>query len=361
MWTSIIPAVASVAGSLINSRGSKTSSTQTTNEPWAAQIPYLTGGFRNAQNLLDSRQNTPWYQGRLTAGFNPLEREGVDLTGGFVRGTAMPAATAMVNAGTTGLGAAGNFVRNANDTYARAAGDKTQLLIDNAARYADNPHLQAAIDAAAGDVTRTLKEDVLTGIDRGAATGGNLNSSRAGVAEGIATRGAAEKIADLSAQARLNAWNEGLARAQSQYNNDTSAMLSANGQLGQAWELGNSSTGQGIQSGLTAANAMTAAGRHVRDWEQKGLDDELMRWERNDQRPWDELKNYWGIVGSRDWGGSSQTTNTAPKDGAYGARLGQQIGGTIVDLIGLFGNGKPASRSANSLGPAYYGPSWGTP
>ncbi|MFX9181241.1 hypothetical protein ABTN76_21035, partial [Acinetobacter baumannii] len=76
-----------------------------------------------------------------------------------------------------------------------------------------NPHLQAAIDAAAGDVSRTLREDILTGIDRGAASGGNLNSSRAGVAEGIASRGAAEKIADIAAQARLNAWNDGLARA----------------------------------------------------------------------------------------------------------------------------------------------------
>ncbi|MFX8754986.1 hypothetical protein ABTM47_19490, partial [Acinetobacter baumannii] len=86
MWSSIIPAVASVAGSLIGSKGSKSSSSQTTNEPWAAQIPYLTGGFRNAQNLLDNRQNTPWYQGRLTAELNPLEREGIDLVGSFARG-----------------------------------------------------------------------------------------------------------------------------------------------------------------------------------------------------------------------------------------------------------------------------------
>jgi hypothetical protein len=332
MWAAIIPAVASIAGSVIGGKGGKSSSSQT-NEPWAAQIPYLTGGFANAQNLLNTRQNTPWYQGKLTAEFNPLEREGVDLTGGFVRSAAMPAATAMVNAGMTGLGAAGNFVKNANDTFTRAAGDKTQLLIDNAARYADNPHLQAAIDSAANDVTRNLKENILTGIDRDASSGGNLNSSRAGVAEGIASRGAAEKIADISAQARLSAWNEGLARAQSQYNTDTSAMLSANGQLGQAWELGNSSTGQGIQSGLTSANAMTAAGSRVRDWEQRGLDNDLMRWERNDQRPWDELKNYWSIVGSHDWGGSSQKTESGRGDPSAGFKLGQQIGGSIVDIV----------------------------
>ncbi len=332
MWAAIIPAVASIAGSVIGGKGGKSSS-QTSNEPWAAQIPYLTGGFANAQNLLNTRQNTPWYQGRLTAEFNPLEREGVDLTGSFVRGAAMPAATAMVNAGATGFGAAGNFVKNANDTFARATGDKTQLFLDNAARYADNPYLQAAIDSAAGDVTRNLKENILTGIDRDASSGGNLNSSRAGVAEGIASRGAAEKIADISAQARLNAWNEGLARAQNQYNTDTSAMLNANGQLGQAWELGNGSTAQGVQAGLGAASAMTAAGRQVRDWEQRGLDNELMRWEHNDQRPWDELKNYWSIVGSRDWGGSSQKTESSGSDPSAGLKFGKEIGGSIVDII----------------------------
>lgn len=358
MWAAIIPAAASIAGSLISKNGNSSSSQQASKEPWAAQIPYLTGGFANAQNLLNTRQNTPWYQGKLTAGFNPLEREGVDLAGNFVRGTAMPGATAMVNAGMTGLGAAGSFVRNANDTFARASTDKTQSLIDNAARYADNPHLQSAIDAAAGDVTRNLRENVLTGIDREASSGGNLNSSRAGVAEGIASRGAAEKIADIASQARLNAWNEGLARAQSQLNADTSAMLSANGQLGQAWELGNSSTTQGIQAGNAAAGAMIAAGRQVRDWEQKDLDNELMRWERNDQRPWDELKNYWSIVGSRDWGGSSQETKTTPNDGSYGAKLGQQIGGTAIDIFRMFSEGKNPSPSANSLGPSFYGPSW---
>ncbi len=334
MWGAIIPAVASIAGSLL-SKGGKSSS-QTTNEPWAAQIPYLTGGFANAQNLLNSRQNTPWYQGKLTAEFNPLERESVDLTGSFVRGTAMPAATAMVNAGVTGLGAAGNFVKNANTTFARAAADKTQSLIDTAARYADNPHLQAAIDAAAGDVTRNLKENILTGIDRDASSGGNLNSSRAGVAEGIAARGATDKIADISAQARLDAWNDGLARAQNQYNTDTTAMLSANGQLGQAWELGNSSTAQGIQAGNAAAGAVIAAGRQVRDWEQKGLDNELLRWERNDQRPWDELKNYWSIVGSRDWGGSSQKSETASGDGSSGANIANQAGNIVGAILKNF-------------------------
>lgn len=335
MWATIIPAAASIAGSLLG-KGSKSSSSQTTNEPWAAQIPYLTGGFANAQNLLTTRQNTPWYQGRMTAEFNPLEREGVDLAGGFVRGTAMPAATAMVNAGTSGLGAAGNFVRNANDTFARAATDKTQSIIDNAARYADSPHLQAAIDAAAGDVTRNLRENILTGLDREASSGGNLNSSRAGVAEGIAARGAGDKIADISAQARLAAWNDGLARAQSQLNADTTAMLSANGQLGHAWELGNSSTTQGIQAGNAAAGAMMSAGRQVRDWEQKGLDNELLRWERNDQRPWDELKNYWGVVGSRDWGGSSQTSGRSGGDPEAGANIASQAGNIVGAILKRF-------------------------
>lgn len=81
---------------------------------------------------------------------------------------------------------------------------------NNASRYINNDVLSGQIDAAARDVTRNLNENTLTGIASGAAGTGNSGSTRAGVAAGIAARGAGDRIGDIAAGLRGNAYNQGL-------------------------------------------------------------------------------------------------------------------------------------------------------
>src|SRR3546814_1157695 len=83
-----------------------------------------------------------------------------------------------------------------------------------AQQYADNPHVQGMIDANSRDVVRNLNEETLPGIDRQATATGGINSSRAGVAAGIAQRGAEDRIADISSTIRGDAYNRGLSLAQ---------------------------------------------------------------------------------------------------------------------------------------------------
>jgi hypothetical protein len=54
----------------------------------------------------------------------------------------------------------------------------------------------------------------MRGIDQNAAMTGNMNSTRAGVAAGIAQRGLADKAADVSSTMRGNAWQAGLQASQ---------------------------------------------------------------------------------------------------------------------------------------------------
>src|SRR3546814_8743851 len=95
------------------------------------------------------------------------------------------------------------------------------------------------IDANSRDVVRNLNEETLPGIDRQATATGGINSSRAGVAAGIAQRGAEDRIADISSTIRGDAYNRGPSLAQG----DRGAQLGA---LSTSAGLASNLTGQGI-------------------------------------------------------------------------------------------------------------------
>src|SRR3546814_11199158 len=85
------------------------------------------------------------------------------------------------------------------DQFTSLAGENaTTANIKAASAYADNPYTQGMIDANSRDVVRNLNEETLPGIDRQATATGGINSSRAGVAAGIARRGADDRDADSS-------------------------------------------------------------------------------------------------------------------------------------------------------------------
>src|SRR3546814_4839567 len=77
-----------------------------------------------------------------------------------------------------------------------------------------NPSTQGIVEANSRDVVHNLNEETLPGIDRQATATGGITSSRAGVAAGIARRGAEDRVADISASIRGDAYNRGLSLAQ---------------------------------------------------------------------------------------------------------------------------------------------------
>ena len=113
------------------------------------------------------------------------------------------AAAGMGTALTGGQLAAGNTA-NAN------AAVNMGFNQNNLNNYINNDLLNSQIDAATRDVGRVLNEQTLTGIGSAAAGTGNSGSSRAGMMEGIAIRGAQDRAGDISAGLRGQAYNNAL-------------------------------------------------------------------------------------------------------------------------------------------------------
>lgn len=332
--------------------GETTQNTVTT--PWTGQQPYLKQAFSEAQNIYNANKNTlnPGYQGDYVAGARPEQVDSFKNALNYTTGAGNDGnALGMDVSQDAALGGAGAVGGATSGLFNFANSDPTQHNIDAAGKYADNGFLNGQINAALRDPTRQLTEQTLPGINRGAAGTGNLNSSRTGVAEGIAQRGYADRAADVSAQMRGDAYQNGLQTAQG----DTTARLGAlttAGNLGQgALSTGLQGIGNSIDSQAKMNDMATVAGSMLQSSDQSAIDNDLAKYNAMLSQPYQNLEQYWNIVGDKSWGGqSSSTTKTQPSAmstigsglGILGAlfRCDRRVKANIYQ-IGSFDNGLP--------------------
>lgn len=268
-----------------------------------------------------------------------------------------------------------------------AFADPTAQLASQAGQYMTSAPIQAALDNAHARIDATLNETTLPGLNRQASLGGNLNSSRAGMAEAMANRDAAIAKGNVDAQILNNAWNTGLATAAGQRTAGLEAGISAanaglSGSYGVAQGVGNFQQGQrqfdtssriaagqgalvsalgygqldaqtrlqanaqlgtgiglGLQAGQGAANLATTnaglalqAGGVLQQDEQGTLEDAYQRWAMQNGYGQGVLNDYWGIVGKTLYGHQSSTSsqsklpgNTAGTIAGIAAGLGSQF------------------------------------
>lgn len=303
-----------------------------------------------------------------------------------------------------GLGAQTAAFGTAQDLAARAQQDLNAALRGAAMGYVDQTRVQSQVDAATRDVARTLGESTLPGLNARAAAGGNLNSSRAGAAESVARRAAEDRAADLASGIRTEAFNTGLNAAlaanqqqgalalganqqaaaiggalsglgenQRQFDASTrlqgaltlgqqdladrqlnaSTRLSANAHLGQSAAMGlDAAHSAGI---LTDANTqrIAASGDAQQMEDQRQLDEAFNAYHRDENRTWDNLGRYYGIVGARSWGEEgTRTATTKEPSNVFGgimglASLAAGIPG-VGSTLGALGGG--AMKSLGLLG-----------
>jgi hypothetical protein len=186
--------------------------------PWEKQQPYVLDAYDKAQTAFNGAQAVGDYKGPWTAGMDPWQTQGLNTLGQFGQQQGMQGAQSLIGAGNASLGAGAQFGQNAASLYGQVGQDPTQQIIGNAGQYAANPYIDGMVDAASRDVNRNLYENQLPGLDMQAASTGNMDSTRTGVAQGIMQRGAADRVADISAQLHGQAYNTGLSTAQNQYN-----------------------------------------------------------------------------------------------------------------------------------------------
>ena len=204
----------------------------------------------------------------------------------------------------------------------------------NAGQYMNNSLLNSQIDAASTDVVRNLQENQLTGIASNAAGSGNSGSSRAGVAAGIAARGAGDRIGDISANMRGQAYNTGLgieanrasqnAGFQQQANQSNQSAYNNNMQYGagvgqnayntnqQNQQFGASMAQQLGQQGygnmMSGVGMQQGAGQYMRDYDQQLLNNQYQQ----AMSPFNSLNFYNQIVGAPN--NLSQADSTSSSD-----------------------------------------------
>ena len=270
---------------------------------YGGQAPYIDNIYANAANLYQN-YGMPDKQ---VAGINPLLASGLGNQFGFATGQGQDIYTAQLMSSLANMGGYGTAANTANlMAGGNVYGAPINRGIDmrTAAQASYNPYLEGQIDAASRDVVRNLGENQLTGNAAMAAGTGNSASSRRAVMDAIAMRGAADRVADIGATMRGNAYSQGLGIAAQQGLANQSTMASTNAlnaglmqsgaqlgyNLGQAGQQG---LGQAYQTGLSNTQQQLQAGDYMRQYQQQLLDTMYS----NQMNPYNSLQMYKSFIG----------------------------------------------------------------
>lgn len=336
-------------GGLMGSKNKTTTSTSSS-APWEPQQQYLKYGFGEGQDAYNAAKALGTYQGDRVADMNPYQTAGYNLAGNTGLGMGYDFGSNQATTGNNMLGSAANYGNNAANLFSQYQnGDPTAYALNTANQFASSPYLNGQIDAASRDVARNLNEQQLPAALRSQVAGGNINSTRAGVQDAILQRGAQDRVADISAGLRGNAFNQGLTSGLNQYNTNLSNLLSTNNQLYNAGNLGSSLLNNGLSNIYTGANNATAAGAGFQNQNQNEINGQMSAF--NDQRnnQLDLLKQYMGIVGG-NYGGTSTGTQTTPGVGFLQGALGGAMGAAgLASGFGGAGSTGGASLGGSSL------------
>lgn len=321
--------------------GSKTkTTTQTDMGPWKVQQPYLSDAFSQAKDLYNKTSAQPGYTGDFYAPMTGTQRALQDTALGYFTKNGSDMATEISNAssGLAGVGGQG-LIGSAEGLNTLANGDMTGINIANANRYADNPYLGQMVDAATYDARRNVAENVLPTMYRQNAATGNMNSDRAALAEGVVNRGLAEQAQNLSASLRGNAYQTGLGMSQAD-----EAQRAQNYQAAaQAYDTllargaGGLADAFNMQS-QTMGNAMNYAGLTQQE-QQALLENNFQKQQYAENRPYDLLNRYYGLVGSQNWGQNGTTSSTQTTNPGAASIIGGALGaaGSLFGGMGVFG------------------------
>jgi hypothetical protein len=240
--------------------------------------PYIERNYDSAEANLQNSQSQGAYTGKTYAGPNDMQLQGNNYIGDM--GAA--GAAGAYNLTQSGQG----FGQNANDIYNSSQADR----MSNAQNYAMN-NSQGLVNSAMRDDRRNLQENTLTGINQNASGTGNMNSSRAGVADAIANRGYDDRRADVTSDINQQLMNQSLGQQNQQFQDS----VMANKGVTNAYV-------QGINSMGTMGDFMTGAGGNMQGFEQGQYNDNLMNY--NAQRDFgldQNIKYQQGILGNAQY------------------------------------------------------------
>jgi hypothetical protein len=357
-----------------NTNQSQWQNSNSTQNPWSAQIPYLMQAFGGASDAL-GRSQSQGGPNDFVAGLTPEQQQLYHQMYSYGSSNGVPGQTAATGDALNGMGmgalsqglsglagfnpGTSGFNPSATSGYAPTAFSD---ILKNANAAANDPSVQGQVDAATRDATRAAMGDVRQN-NQGAAGSGNINSSRAGLTEGLIRSRLGDTVADTSANIRGAAYGRGLSSAlssamagdQTRLGAGTSAdqmRLSALqggdqtrlGALSQLTGAGGNAVGQGLDAwgnslGQSAGlfNLAGQGGAGLQQGNQLGLDNQMARYQFGQNQLWNPLQNFFNIIGNNSWGGSTNSSSIGggTKSTTESPSMASNIG-TMVGMAGSF-------------------------
>lgn len=317
---------------------------------WAPQAAALLEAFQQAQNVYGKQSQavapnnfvaglTPeqiaTYQKMVSAGGNTSVADAQASTGG-----------ALANTGTSGLQGALSGLNG----YDASASNNPDTLVAAANKYVAGQDIDAQVRNAMLNATQTARDVTLPGIEQNAATSGNINSSRTGIAQGLVERGLAQQSADLGASLRSNAFKDGLNLAQTQAATNNAAKLAA---LSTGGALSNNAASTGLAGLGSSVGSLTsllglagAGGAGLQSGDQDMLTNELQKYQAAQNAGSTPLDNLMRIIGAQQWGTSTSGTTSGTTTGSN-TQTGSSTGSS-----NMFGTSNSVGTEETSKNPS---------
>lgn len=216
----------------------------------------------------------------------------------------------------------------------------TQSNIDAALGYAGHVPVDALTKAAMQSANDEAQYVTKPGINAAAAGNGDINSSRAAIQQGLVDKGLTQAAGNIAGNIEGNAYTGGLTLAEqnSEAANanklaalnglttgggydamaGTSANSGAVGQAGGLFDIANN----GITGGYAAAQAP--------------LTNEAQQFAANTNDPFAALNNFYNIIGSHNWGGTTNSSSNMNATTTSNPSTMSQIGAWTNFLGSLF-------------------------
>jgi len=288
--------------------------------------PWLNEAAQKNLEIADQLASRPYqpYGGSVVAGFSPEQQQAFQMAQQNV-GSYQPALTA-------GMGAA---ARGAY--YDPQMVSAPSFLQGNIQEYM-NPYISEVEQRATSNAERALQQQ-MNQISGQAIQSRAFGGSRQGIAEGVAAAEGARGIGDLSAQLRMQGFNQAAALQQADQARAMQASL-ANQQAGLAGAgLGLQGAGvlgnlaQQRQSlGLTDVGAVGAVGEQQQQQQQRQLEEAYARFVEQRDFPTQQLNLRLAAVGATPYG---QTTTQTSTGGPQGSGIATALGAGGSFLSGL--------------------------
>ena len=277
--------------------------------------PYVDANLSGSSAALDGVLATGAYGGQTLAGTNDFQT-GTATNMGNIGGNLQTSGYGMMN-NTSNFGNNANSLFNQYQGMAQAAqADRLGTAMDYASANA-NP----LVDAAMRDDRRNLQENTLTGIDLAASNSGNMNSSRAGVAEAVANRAFDDRRADVALDVQDRLIDRSLDQQSRQFSDRGNALQGAglaNEGIQNAYTQGLNTLGQGANFGMNAGNSLQG-------YDQAALNDAQAAFERQRDFEMQQRQGYQsGILGKAP---ASVGNIAANKVDPFQAAMGGAMGG----------------------------------